>query len=258
MGPQAPPTYSTYPNTSTEALSIASYAHAGYVTAPASIASSIAALPPRPSRPEMPFDEDEGEFYMSPFDSDPADASPLPPRAGSTSALAAAVPARPASMPKSRWGLRLQLQGTQSMPTLPQARPEQRPMPGALEATPADAETDVYAHAYSYPLATQLSPIAEQDYVSPSAESPVRAASLRFAGSNASSLTGAGAALLRNDSGKSGSASGERESVKTRTGSARSGSGGSVGTASGMGGLSRAASASVTGSPSEVMRMSAA
>ncbi len=60
--------------------------------------------------------------------------------------------------------------------------------PGAFEAAPAGTETDmyaqpdVYAHAYSYPLAKQLSPIAEQDYVSPAAESPVRTASLRFAG----------------------------------------------------------------------------
>lgn len=202
MGRQAPPRYSTYANTSTEALSLASYAHTGYETAPESIASSIAALPPRPSRPVMPFAEDEGEgdgdFYVSPFDADPVNTSPLPPRASSTSSLPTAVPARPASMPKSRWGLRLQMQGTQSMPVLSRARTEQRPMPGAFEAAPAGtetdmyAQTDVYAHAYSYPLAKQLSPIAEQDYVSPAAESPVRTASLRFAGSTASSLTSAG------------------------------------------------------------------
>ena len=266
-GRQAPPRYSTYANTSTEALSLASYAHTGYETAPESIASSIAALPPRPSRPVMPFAEDEGEgdgdFYVSPFDADPVNAAP-PPRASSTGSLPAAVLPRPASMPKSRWGLRLQMQGTQSMPVLSRARTEQGAMPGAFEAAPAGTETDmyaqadVYAHAYSYPLAKQLSPIAEQDYVSPAAESPVRTASLRFAGSTASSLTSAGAALLRNDSAKSGSASGERESVKTRTGSGRSGSGGSAGTASGMGGHSRTGSASVTGSPSEVMRMSSA
>ncbi|KAG6856628.1 hypothetical protein H0H87_002378 [Tephrocybe sp. NHM501043] len=33
--------------------------------------------------------------------------------------------------------------------------------------THATVDTDVYAHAYSYPLAKQLSPIAEQDYFSP-------------------------------------------------------------------------------------------
>lgn len=258
------------------------------MTAPASVVSSVAQLPPRPSRPEIPFDEDEGEgeLYTSPFDSDVEDTVPVQPRSASTSALTS-VP-KSATMPKSRWGLKLQLHVAQSMPSLPSSaghllvRPQhmadQRETHPAHDIPPLEfaphetsdsgVETDVYNHAYSYPLAQQLSPIAEQDYVSPVAESPSRATSLRFAhGGNAStgshkispgadSLSGAGATLLRNDSGK-GSV-GEKESLKTRNGSVRTGSGGSVGTTTGMVSLSRAGSASkgqANGSPSEIMRM---
>ncbi|KAF8958971.1 hypothetical protein BDZ97DRAFT_1430326 [Flammula alnicola] len=69
----------------------------------------------RPDRPRHEY-EDESELYTSPFDSDPEDAVPIAPQsAGSTSNLKPGT----ATMPKSRWNLRLQLHNAQSMPSLP-------------------------------------------------------------------------------------------------------------------------------------------
>ncbi|KAF9011854.1 hypothetical protein BDQ17DRAFT_1387422 [Cyathus striatus] len=64
----------------------------------------------------------------------------------------------PDETPSSKWGLRLHTsninfsQSTQSL---------------RLDARPHSYTTDVFGNAYGYPLAKQLSPIAEQDYISP-------------------------------------------------------------------------------------------
>ncbi|KAF8169537.1 hypothetical protein BJ912DRAFT_173014 [Pholiota molesta] len=249
--------------------------------------------------------DDGGELYTSPFDSDSDEGFyfPVPPRSTSTASLSSASKStngNGSTMPKSRWALKLQLHNAQSMPSLQtgagsstrhfshpaqsQARPppvDQRlthpshgapPLGLAPGAQPAavSVDTDVYKQAYNYPLAKQLSPIAEQDYFSPVLESSSRAASLRYArGKNASSSTGKaspgaeslgelGAALLHGAPAEDTAAAevGEKESLKTRTGSVRTGSGGSIGTINGnMVSLSRAGSASMgqlNGSPSEI------
>lgn len=252
--------------------------------------------------------DDGGELYTSPFDSDSDEGFyfPVPPRSTSTASLSSASKStngNGSTMQKSRWALKLQLHNAQSMPSLQtgagtstrhfshpaqsQARPppvDQRlthPMHGApppdiapsSQPVAVSVDTDVYKQAYNYPLAKQLSPIAEQDYFSPVVEPSSRAASLRYArGKNASTSTGKaspgaeslgelGAALLNGGVPTEATAAaevGEKESLKTRTGSVRTGSGGSIGTINGnMVSLSRAGSASMgqlNGSPSEIMR----
>lgn len=143
--------------------------------------------------------ESEHEFYTSPFDdSDPLGA--LPPTTTGN-----------ATMTKSRWNLRLQLHssGSQSTPSLlvgagtPQANrlhtlphfasqnPLKKEAPygqkmaqnGDDQMLPVNVDTDVYNHAYNYPLAKQLSPIAEQDYFSPTTatgDAESRSISLKF------------------------------------------------------------------------------
>ncbi|PPQ92501.1 hypothetical protein CVT25_010334 [Psilocybe cyanescens] len=149
--------------------------------------------------------ESEHEFYTSPFDLDPLEASPRTITGN-------------ASMTKSRWNLKLQLHssGAQSTPSLvgagtPQANrlyslphfASQNPLQmeafhsqnvahnngdGHMQnqdvshyALPASVDTDVYNHAYNYPLAKQLSPIAEQDYFSPiTGDAESRSISLKF------------------------------------------------------------------------------
>lgn len=113
-----------------------------------------------------------------------------------------------------------------------------------------NVETDVFRHAYNYPLAKQLSPIVEQDYFSPVIESDSRSLSLKFAKANASGSGGkpspaeSGSGSIREGVKGKGDDGGteEKESLKTRTGSSRTGSGGSVGTVNGM---SRAGSTSM-------------
>jgi hypothetical protein len=169
------------------------------------------------------------------------------------------------TMTKSRWGLKLQLHGAQSMPSFPtgadrtQPRSNQHAYPGAAHSdadatvqdhplTGVNVDTDVFRHAYNYPLAKQLSPIAEQDYFSPVVESDSRSLSLRFGKAGVSSASGSAGrpspaepelgSIRESVKGKKekGSDAGatEKESMKTRTGSSRAGSGGSVGTANGM------------------------
>ncbi|KAF9473625.1 hypothetical protein BDN70DRAFT_364586 [Pholiota conissans] len=309
---QAPPRYSSHRNLSTDVISEISHPHSGYVTAPASIISNIPAQRPptrrSDSRPDVLHsdydDEEGGELYTSPFDSDSDEGFyfPVPPRSTSTASASSGTKSAPAverTMAKSRWALKLQLHNAQSMPSLqtgtgsssrhhshpaqPQPRsppPDQRvthqshgspPLEYAPDSYPpaVSVDTDVYKHAYNYPLVKQLSPIAEQDYFSPVIDSPTRAASLRFANrtQNAStgtrkaspgaeSLASASATLLNGGAPmEDGVEAAEKESLKTRTGSGRTGSGGSVSTVNGGAiGLSRAGSASMgqlNGSPSE-------
>ncbi|KAH9474821.1 hypothetical protein JR316_0013287 [Psilocybe cubensis] len=143
--------------------------------------------------------ESEHEFYTSPFDdTDPLGA--LPPSTTGKS-----------SMTKSRWNLKLQLHssGAQSTPSLlvgsgtsqanrlhalphfASQNPLKKGIPYGHKVTlnedgqilPVDVDTDVYNNAYNYPLAKQLSPIAEQDYTSPTTatgDTESRSISLRF------------------------------------------------------------------------------
>ena len=119
-------------------------------------------------------------------------------------------------------------------------------------------ETDVFKHAYNYPLAKQLSPIAEQDYFSPVVESDSRSLSLKFGRADFSNTRGSGGKPSPAESGSGSIREGvksqkekgndgdggiaEKESLKTRTGSSRTGSGGSIGT---VNGISRTGSASM-------------
>ena len=159
---------------------------------------------PSQSSPELDAYEDESDFYASPFDGEvEGDGHPytVPGPARSTSTTSSAGTP---SMTKSRWGLKLQLQQLQtqasaSMPSLPAAHST---YPNAADTSPdaisqryahlghgqpspefevPNVDTDVYKHAYNYPLAKQLSPIAEQDYFSPTPQSEGEARSLRFA-----------------------------------------------------------------------------
>ncbi|KIM41619.1 hypothetical protein M413DRAFT_152250 [Hebeloma cylindrosporum] len=203
----------------------------------------------------------EPEFYSSPFeDAEPehsTTAASLPANASSLTSTP-----KPGTMTKSRWGLKLQLHAAQSMPSLPTgdhlhaglsdtvATAQANPMVGA------NVETDVFRHAYNYPLAKQLSPIAEQDYFSRAVDSDSRSMSLRFGRADFSDTSGSGGKPSPAGSGSGSSREGvkgkkekgndggtvEKESLKTRTGSSRAGSGSSVGTANGM---SRTGSASM-------------
>jgi hypothetical protein len=133
-----------------------------------------------------------------------------------------------------------------------------------------NVETDVFRHAYNYPLAKQLSPIVEQDYFSPLVESDSRSLSLKFGRANTSGSggkpspaeSGPGSILegVRKEKGNEGGTA-EKESLKTRTGSSRTGSGGSIGTVNGMSrtgstsmGVGGAQNASPGGSLGEISR----
>ena len=186
-------------------------------------------------------------------------------------------------MTKSRWGLKLQLHAAQSMPSLPTgggksqassnhpharlsdpvANTQANPIPGV------NVETDVFRHAYNYPLAKQLSPIVEQDYFSPVVESDSRSLSLKFGKANTSGSGGkpspaeSGSGSIREGKKEKGNDGGtaEKESLKTRTGSSRTGSGGSIGTVNGMSrtgstsmGVGGAQGASPGGSLGEISR----
>jgi len=172
-------------------------------------------------------------------------------------------------MTKSRWGLRLQLHAAQSMPSLPTGgnKPQSfsnhpdtgfRDTVSTAQSNPmagVTVETDVFKHAYNYPLVKQLSPIAEQDYFSPVVESDSRSLSLKF-GKGFSNTSGSGGRPSPAESGSGSIREGvksqkeksndggiaERESLKTCTGSSRTGSGGSIGT---VNGISRTGSASM-------------
>ncbi|TFK29551.1 hypothetical protein FA15DRAFT_582070 [Coprinopsis marcescibilis] len=102
-----------------------------------------------------------------------------------------------------KWNLKLQTGPGASTQSLPTTSAVVSP-PMVLEAADQRPHTDVYGYAYNYPLAKQLSPIAEQDYLSPdslkrtqslpaSAGSASRTASdkdLRFSASGASASPG--------------------------------------------------------------------
>ena len=189
-------------------------------------------------------------------------------------------------MTKSRWGLKLQLHAAQSMPSLPTGGGKP-PAPSNhsharlsdpvanAQANPiggVNVETDVFRHAYNYPLAKQLSPIVEQDYFSPVVESDSRSLSLKFGKANTSGSGGkpspaeSGSGSIREgakekqEKGNDGGTA-EKESLKTRTGSSRTGSGGSIGTVNGISrtgsisiGVGGAQSASPGGSLGEISR----
>ncbi|CAA7269917.1 unnamed protein product [Cyclocybe aegerita] len=143
---------------------------------------------PHHSSPDLDRQVDDRELYTSPFESDFEQTGfPMPPKSTTSSSAPenGNGGASGGSMTKSRWGLKLQLQQSQmapaSMPSLPvsgnhsqqQATRHTHPThvqrhTGVQTFEPNEGVgTDVYKSAYNYPLAKQLSPIVEQDYISP-------------------------------------------------------------------------------------------
>ncbi|KDR74924.1 hypothetical protein GALMADRAFT_227265 [Galerina marginata CBS 339.88] len=228
----------------------------------------------------------EAELYSSPFD-DPLEVVPAAPRS-TTSSSSSTSKSGNAPMTKSRWNLKLKMhphtgpQNTSHLPSgagpsranpihiLDEQYPRQAyPHPPASQGSSGhlvesgqhppsvSVDTDVYNNAYNYPLIKQLSPIQEQDYSSPAAES--RSLSLRFGDGKPSpggdSLVGSvlGAAGVGRKGLENGADVAERESLKTRPASVRTGSVGSVATVNGNGhSLSRTGSMSMSvGAPAQ-------
>ena len=106
----------------------------------------------------------------------------------------------------------------------PSLRPGTPPLP--------TVNTDVYNHAYSYPLAKQLSPIAEQDYFSPISVRGCLPGSAASASPGADSVlnfgfgNGSGKERMTTEGDKDRERDWERGSTRTRSG--RAGSVGSV------------------------------
>ncbi|KAF8878814.1 hypothetical protein CPB84DRAFT_1852290 [Gymnopilus junonius] len=244
--------YTTHPSASSYALP---YPYPSAIVGPKAQQSTPVKTPSNDDD-----DNNGAELYSSPFESDPLDVVPAAPRS-TTSSSSTSKAAGNGAMTKSRWNLNLKLQlhspASKSIPSLPAAvaaprsdhaaaaaddpfpRPSNVPakhLP-VLDAPPVNVDTDVYNHAYNYPLAKQLSPIAE---LSPGPDS--RSASLKFSRSGdgtmgkpsprAESSAGSGfGSLSANWKEKEKEAMGDvvdRESLKTRTGSM-----GSVGTVNG-------------------------
>ncbi|KAJ3509826.1 hypothetical protein NLJ89_g5014 [Agrocybe chaxingu] len=220
---------------------------------------------PHHSSPDLNRQVDDTALYASPFESDFEQTGfPIPPKSTTSSSSTSSASengnggASGGSMTKNRWALKLQLQQLQmastSMPSLPvSGNPgQQQAIPHTRHTHPTHVQkhtgvqtfepnegvgTDVYKNAYNYPLAKQLSPIVEQDYISPThSESESRS----VIGLGKNSGTGAGStqnsvraspgvesiigSLAR---GKSRHGVGEeieddRASLRTRTGSANS------------------------------------
>ncbi|KAF9530551.1 hypothetical protein CPB83DRAFT_850526 [Crepidotus variabilis] len=177
---------------------------------------------------------------------------------GSTSSLGGNGGA-PATMTKAKWNLKLQLQhlqpgsasrSTSSLPpgqtapsrpgpsvspqVSPQVSPPAHEYPMNLNPTGVSVDTDVYKNAYNYPLAKQLSPIAEQDYFSPSPHSSrdkdadAGSMSFRFGGSRKAS-PGVESVLKLKPSGAfppiAMADTDDRASIRSKTGSVRSSAG---------------------------------
>ena len=214
-------------------------------------------------------EDDQHEIYASPFGHSDDDDGFF--RGPNTSQRRTITPT-----PNSRWGgLKLHTASPFSQSTLqvnglifpppPDTSSHHQLPPGAFPTslrpgTPplSTVNTDVYNHAYSYPLAKQLSPIAEQDYFSPISLTGLP-------GSAASASPGADSVLnfgFGNDSGKERmTAEGDKDRERdwergsTRTCSGRAGSVGSVKapamtSASRSGSLSRKEGTSTNSNPS--------
>jgi hypothetical protein len=232
--PQRPPAiYHDDPNNQASYATYDSHPYANDISNP----SLYANYPYAQQTSHNDQDENQHEIYASPFghSDDDEDAFFRGPHPSSSQTTRTITPT-----PTSRWGgLKLHTASPFSQSTLqvdgltfpqpPDTISQHLPsgvLPPSLPLIPT-VNTDVYNNAYSYPLAKQLSPIAEQDYFSPIS---VRALS----GSAASASPGADSVLnfgFGNGSGKErmtaeGDKDRERDSERgsTRTRSGRAGS----------------------------------
>ena len=204
---------------------------------------------------QTPHDEhDEHEIYTSPFEhSDDEDAFFRAPLLKQSTT---------ASTPASRWGglklhtvspfsqSTLRIDGVvfppadtsshQTLPLLPPSLPGTPPVP--------TVNTDVYNHAYNYPLAKQLSPIAEQDYLSPVSVKGLPGSAGGSPGSDSvlqfGFVNGKERITAEGDGDKERDRERDWERASTRTRSVRTGSAGSAKVPA-MTGLSRSGSLSM-------------
>lgn len=151
------------------------------------------------------------------------------------------------TIPKAKWNLKLQLHGVKGVATSgprgtgdPPPQDTDQPlsqdpsgqasgyrMPEGSLQVGGGVDTDVYRNAYNYPHAAQLSPIPEKDYFSPTVETPGSQSA-----KNVQKRSPGNESLASLIMGSTKDAP-EKEPTRQRTGTGRSGSGGSVATVNG-------------------------